>query len=315
MSFFRQQISYLKQFKKTFVSPGKNLLYQKHVFKLLSYIAEKRMSFFSSLHKKQYRASMAVEAAMAVPFFLFFLINILCVFDMLRLHGKLTAAMHQTGNRMAFYGYAYKQAGNGDALLSEGLDSVVLSEGYARGRVIDILGEDYLNHTCLASGTGGLHFLKSSIMKEDDVIELTVSYKVKPVVKVIGFPDFLMENRYYGRAWTGYDVERKAGDSGEDPIVYVAQTGDVYHMARNCTYLNPSVEAVVAAAAEDLRNDSGGRYYPCDRCSISEFQPVVYITSQGSRMHGSVNCSGLKRTVYTIHLSEVGDRGRCSKCG
>ena len=47
-----------------------------------------------------------------------------------------------------------------------------------------------------------------------------------------------MENRYYGRAWTGYDVEKRMnGENGEDPIVYIAENGAVYHIARNCAYL------------------------------------------------------------------------------
>ena len=41
----------------------------------------------------------------------------------------------------------------------------------------------------------------------------------------------------------------------------------------------------------------------------------IYITSQGNRYHTQLNCSGLKRTIYTVPLSQTGGRGRCSKCG
>ena len=259
---------------------------------------------------------MAVEAAIAIPFFLFFLMNILFAFDMLRLHGNIMGAMHQAGNKMAFYGYAYRSGFGEEGLFSGEADSLILSEGYARRKVINILGEDYLNHTCLASGTSGLHFIKSSVMKEDDRIELVASYKVKPFINIIGFPDMPMENRYYGRAWTGYDVAGRAGGGeGEDPVVYIAETGTVYHIARNCAYLNPSVEAVSKAMASELRNEEGGKYYSCGSCKGNNFQPVVYITSYGNRIHSSLSCSGLKRTVYTVHLSEVKGKGKCSKCG
>ena len=225
-------------------------------------------------------------------------------------------AMHQAGNKMAFYGYAYRSGFGEEGLLSGEADSLILSEGYARRKVINILGEDYLNHTCLASGTSGLHFIKSSVMKEDDRIELVASYKVKPFINIIGFPDMPMENRYYGRAWTGYDVAGRAeGGEGEDPVVYIAETGTVYHIARNCAYLNPSVEAVSKAMASELRNEGGGKYYSCGSCKGNNFQPVVYITSYGNRIHSSLSCSGLKRTVYTVHLSEVKGKGKCSKCG
>mgnify|MGYP006990155229 CR=1 FL=1 len=41
---------------------------------------------------------MTVEAAIAVPVFLFFIMNLLVSFDILRLHGNIMGAMHQTGN-------------------------------------------------------------------------------------------------------------------------------------------------------------------------------------------------------------------------
>lgn len=316
MSFFRILISNFKQFKERYVSPGKSLLYQNHRLGFSSYKTGKRISFISFLREKKMQGSMAVEAAIAIPLFLFFLMNILFAFDMLRLHGNIMGAMHQTGNKMAFYGYAYRSGLGEEGLLSGEMDSLVLTEGYARRKVINILGEEYLNHTCLASGVSGLHFIKSSVMEEDDRIELVASYKVKPFVNIIGFPDMPMENRYYGRAWTGYDVESRAGGAGgEDPIVYIAETGTVYHVARNCAYLNPSVEAVSAAMAWELRNEDGKKYYPCGSCKGSTFQPVIYVTSYGNKMHSSLSCSGLKRTVYAVHLSEVEGRSKCSKCG
>jgi hypothetical protein len=314
MSFFRILISNFKHFKEKVVSPGKSLLNQ--ILGFFSYKTGKRISFISFLREKKIKASMAVEAAIAIPFFLFFLMNILFAFDMLRLHGNIMGAMHQAGNKIAFYGYAYRSGFGEEGLLSGEADSLILSEGYARRKVINILGEDYLNHTCLASGTSGLHFIKSSVMKEDDRIELVASYKVKPFINIIGFPDMPMENRYYGRAWTGYDVAcRAGGGEGEDPVVYIAETGTVYHIARNCAYLNPSVEAVSKAMASELRNEGGGKYYSCGSCKGNNFQPVVYITSYGNRIHSSLSCSGLKRTVYTVHLSEVKGKGKCSKCG
>ncbi len=274
--------------------------------------SEKRISFFPFLSCK---ASMTVEAALAVPFFLFFMINVLVVFDMLRLHGNIAGAVHQIGNQMAFCGYAYKNMEVPESSFSDDISSVVISEGYARGRVISLLGTDYLDHTCLSSGAAGLHFVKSSIMKESDVIDLIASYKVKPLIGIIGFPDFPMENRYYGRAWTGYDVENGQGGQEEDPIVFIAETGVVYHMLRSCTYLCPSINMISAFEKDNIRNAQGEKYYACERCGKSGIQAVLYITMQGNRYHNSLKCSGLKRTIYTVHLSEAGGKGKCSKCG
>ena len=315
MSFFRYLISNCKLNSQTIVSPGKNLLYQDHIIKFHSFKTGKRMSFIFSPKKEKLKASMTVEAAIAVPIFLFFIINLLVSFDILRLHGNIMGAMHQTGNKMAFFGYAYKNSLGEEGPAEGGLGSLAFSEGYVRTTVIRILGKEYLDHTCLASGASGLHFMKSSIMKEDK-IELIASYKVKPFIGIIGFPDIPMENRYYGRAWTGYDVERRiSGENGEDPMVYIAENGTVYHMARNCAYLNPSIEAVSYALANQLRNENGEKYYPCGSCRGYRFWAVAYVTSYGNKIHSSLNCPGLKRTIYMVHLSEAGGKSKCSKCG
>lgn len=273
----------------------------------------KRIPFFPSFSCK---ASMTVEAAFAVPFFLFFMMNILLIFDMLRLHGNIMGAIHQTGNKMAFSAYAIKNVEDMGFELSDEIKSIGMSEVYAKGKVISILGSDYLDKTCIVSGAAGLHFIKSSVMKEDDVIDLIASYKVKPLIRLIGFPDFMVENRYYGRAWTGYDVESKqSNEKEEDPIVFIADTGVVYHVARNCTYLCPSVEMISAFMKDDIRNEQGGKYHACEKCGKSGVRAVLYITSQGDRYHNSLRCSGLKRTIYAVHLSEISGKSKCSKCG
>ena len=318
MSSFGLPVCNCEHIKKTFVSPGKSLFM--HICKILifrsSFGTQKRMSFFSSLHNKKQKASMAVEASMALPAFFFFFINVLFAFDILKLHGNLMAAMHKTGNKMAFYAYAYQAATGDDGVLAGEIDSFLLSEGYARNQVMSILGKGYLERSPIVNGASGLHFVNSSVMKKNQVIELVASYKVRPFIRIMGFPDFAMENRYYGRAWTGYDVaERSEGMPGEDSIVYVAEKGTVYHIARNCSYLNPSVEAVAFGMLPELRNEGGERYSSCARCRNSLNSAIAYITKYGNKAHSSVNCAGLKRTVFSVYLSEVGDKGKCSKCG
>ena len=98
-------------------------------------------------------------------------------------------------------------------------------------------------------------------------------------------------------------------------MVFITASGTVYHLNRNCTYLNPSVEAVSAEEVTGLRNQSGGRYYACESCGKAGVQGQVYITQYGDSYHSRIHCSGLKRTIYTVPLSQTDGRGRCSKCG
>lgn len=148
------------------------------------------------------------------------------------------------------------------------------------------------------------------------MIDLLVTYKVTPFSLIMGFKGFTMRQRYYGRAWTGYDVTQHVSDiKQEDPMVYITKTGIVYHLNRNCAYLNPSVETVSVSDVDNRRNQSGGKYHSCEICDGDRTKGQVYITSQGSSYHSQIQCLGLKRTIYTIPLSEVQGRGACSKCG
>ena len=271
-------------------------------------------AIFHRMTARRVRGSMTLEAAFVLPFFLFAVINILFAVNIIGTQSRINAALHQTGNKMAFAGYVYEHTvGN---ILSDSLAGVAMTELYARGQVLEYTGRNYLNQSCIVGGAGGLSFAGSSVMGDDDMIDLQVSYKVKPFAGIMGFDGFTMRQRYYGRAWTGYDVTRYVSDmKQEDPMVYVTETGTVYHIDRNCTYLNPSVESVPAVLVGDRRNQSGGKYYPCELCGAGVSMGQVYITRQGSSYHSRINCSGLKRTIYTIPLSQVGGRGSCSKCG
>ena len=115
------------------------------------------------------------------------------------------------------------------------------------------------------------------------------------------------------KGWTGYE---RAGFLAEDEeTVYITETGMVYHRDYHCNYLELSARMVPAEIVEDLRNESQGKYYPCERCAHKGAGSGVYITDYGDRYHTSLSCSGLKRTIYAVPLSEAVGKGACSKCG
>lgn len=275
--------------------------------------------FFTRLIKRasfirfRQRGSMTLEAALALPLFLFAVLNILFAVNIIGTQSRVNAALHQTGNKMAFAGYACHGAGD---KLPDKLVGVALTEGYARGQVVDYVGRSYLEKSCVVGGAGGISFVGSSVMGEGDIIDLRLSYRVRPLINLMGFKGFFVCQRYYGKAWTGYDAAGSVSDvNREDPMVYITKTGTVYHLDRNCTYLNPRVEAVSVDGAEHRRNASGSRYGSCGSCSSSATGREVYITYYGNHYHENLNCPGLKRTIYTVPLSEADARGRCSKCG
>ena len=267
----------------------------------------------SSFVSRKLKGSLTVESALVLPFFLFFILQIMSAINMIGMQSRLSAALHQTGNQMAFAGYAYKKTVG--SALPEGIASVALTALYAENQILDYVGRDYLNKSCMKNGAAGLKFTGTSIMEHNDLIEIQISYQIEPIFPIMRFSSFSASQCYYGRAWTGYDVENGISDlTEEDPMVYVTETGTVYHTNRNCTYLNPSVEAISASDIGSSRNESGGKYYACEICGSTRAEGTVYITSQGNSYHCTMSCSGLKRTIYTIPLSQTNGRGQCSKC-
>ena len=276
------------------------------------------------------RGSVTVEASMALPLYLFFFVNILTAFDILRMQDDLTAALHQTGNHIAFHAFDMKyaddvvdyltgtEAGGASGSVLDEVGTTIYSAAYAHGRIRDYLGEEYLAHSCVRDGADGISLLRSKIMLRADEIDLVASCRVKPFFPgIIAFRDYPIEARYFGHAWTGFEPggAGTAIDTRDDPIVYITETGTVYHTNLNCTHLKHAVRAVSPEEAGEALNNEGRKYTPCEICGgYSNGRGIVYISDGGDRIHSTVNCPGLKRTIYYIHLSEAGGRPPCSKC-
>lgn len=268
----------------------------------------KRASSFALPKRK---ASMTVEAAFVLPLFLFFMVQVMSAIDMIGQQSRFNAALHQTGNRMAFAGYLSHKAIASE--VPEEIVSTGLTDLYAINQILDYVGKSYLDRSCVENGAAGIRGAVS--FDGADRIKISVSYRVKPLFPVIGFQGFEMKQGYYGRLWTGYDVEEGRSDlTQNDPMVYVTETGTVYHTNRECTYLNPSITRMDKELVGESRNQSGGKYHPCEICGMGGSGETVYITDQGSSYHTVITCSGLKRTIYTIPLSQAEGRRRCSKC-
>ena len=146
-------------------------------------------------------------------------------------------------------------------------------------------------------------------------VQLPDVYLWSPAVSFVSLPPVVLTGSVKVHAWTGYSGEEQGQGQAEE-MVYVAQTGSVYHRSPDCSYLALSIEAVSREDLPRRRNEDGGSYSPCERC-IREGQipSSVYITGSGDRYHSQITCSGLKRTVRMVERSEVAGWRACSRCG
>lgn len=244
-------------------------------------------------------ASMTLEAAFIIPLFIFFVVIFVHILNLISFQNRLNEALYNSSRTLSKLEYTMEGSANTASamtLLYSGLDRTIVENAGVAGGVL------------------GITALQSEF--DEDMINFTVDYYVQMPFDFLNILGFHCRQRVSVRKWIG-NKDKGEGDGyggyQESRMVYIAETGTVYHTDRNCTHLRLSIRPVSKEAIAGIRNDGGGKYYPCDICGGSG--DMVYITDSGDRYHSNINCSGLKRAVYTIPYEMVSDRPACSRCG
>ncbi len=264
-------------------------------------------------------ASMTVEAAVVLPLFLCFFLNLGCSIELIRLHGNLEFGLCDIGNRMAVYSYILTRPGEEkkieDSPLWDELKDVAFSYTYIKNELVNYVGDTYLEESPVVNGVAGLQLWESEIFTEGDCFEIVVTYAVKPFSELVGFGSFRMANRYYGHLWNGYEIPGTEDTAEPVEMVFVTENGVVYHKDRNCSHLLLSVREVSLQEAYESRNTNGSKYTPCLRCDNDISKDRVYITTDGENIHYRRDCPGLHRTVYALSVNCAQKYKICSRCG
>ncbi len=249
------------------------------------------------------QGSLTLESAIVVPLFLFALFAILYIGESLLLYVNIECALHQSVKEMSQAAYSY-EGGTGASLIGA---------AYVKEKVIHNVGKDYLNRSPIRGGANGLNFYHTKILDNGNV-DLIVTYYIHIPYSFLGIADYLVTQRVMAHGWIGYTGIDIKYENNDEIIVYVTPHGTVYHKNRNCTHIQLSIQPYLKKDIEEKRNESGGKYYPCERCG-SHSKDIIYITDTGDRYHSTVTCSGLKREIIEVPLSQVGKRNPCSRCG
>lgn len=203
-----------------------------------------------------------------------------------------------------------------EAMIAKFIDSI-----YFKTKMRDHLEVDFIENSCIKGGMGGISTYLSAFMEEDDMIDIIVTYRVKLPLPFLKLEELQLLQRVRMRGWTGYtpkleDSKDYSEEDTDEDVVYITETGTVYHVSKNCSHLKLSTHKALLEELKELRNDSGGKYQECHLCKsdTKNSQAYVYITDTGDRYHLKLDCSGLKRTVTSIPISEVGSRTKCKRC-
>ncbi len=252
--------------------------------------------------------SMTIEAALILPLILSFLLLMGSILEMMRFSGRVQLELWNLGNQISMYGYLQDPIReDGQAPESNGWESM-FTAAHIRTRLEHALGEEYLDNAPI-EGDLWVHVKLSS---QEDQVEVVVTYTVRPWMAIAGFSSFQMRNIYCAHLWNGYDISPLESPTGT--LVYVTEKGSVYHLVRDCTYIDISVNRVEAKALSELKTTEGTTYLPCQICRKPLPQAHYYITREGEVYHYDNHCSSIKRTVFSIPVEEAGAYRPCGKC-
>lgn len=262
---------------------------------------ERRQFFRETPRCPRLRAVFTLEAAVILPILVSFFVAILFFFRVMQVQIEVQRALDETGQRLAV------------SLAGDGGESIG-SAAAAKALFLASLGDSEAPGRYVSGGTLGISLARSNF--SGDNVRLIASYRIRLPFRLFRVWNFSMEQCADCRKWTGWGGGAGGGEENDDPYVYITPGGSVYHLTDSCTHLALSVRAVSSSSLGTLRNEGGGRYKKCERCiGDRAVAGTVYITNQGDRYHASRTCSGIKRTVRMVRLSQVGSRRPCSRCG
>jgi len=298
---------------------------------LIAFRRKVRSGMGVRLRNYKVQGSITAEVAFAFPIFFFGLMFFLTFFQMIQVYTEVNNALVQTAQYAVKYTYLLENSAgeqNTDQekenrYIKAEIDEYIgdkLEQELLKIQFCSIADRALLTSAYIPNGAAGVSFFKSQIMEQENDLCIVASYHMRLVFPFFPLPDLPVEQKVLTKAFLGMSMqdsgESMSGENQQD-LVYVTETGSVYHSLEECTYLKPSIETVLFSSLENKRNENGAIYYPCDVCCKDNTTGnSVYITSWGTAYHKTVSCRELKRTIIVKNKAEAekeGYRG-CSKC-
>ncbi len=268
------------------------LTLEKYIY-LITYLKKRVSSFIS---QNTLKASMTLEAALVLPCFLFAMLSLVSVIDMIKIKGCMDVAVVEAGNEIAIESYLEDS-------------NELLTSLFIKQKITSFLNEN-LSERELAKIEGNICITNSSIIEEDGIISFRVDYKLRPIFHIDVLNTVNISATYYGHKWTGYEEKEES-----ETMVFISDSAYVYHTDKSCKYLNVTIMEIPFGNLEKYRNNSGEKYKECNFCNEFAVDKIVYITPEGSNYHTVKNCIGLSRSIHTVPLSMVSGKRVCSGCG
>ncbi len=265
-------------------------------------------------------ASMTIEAAFTLSLLIFASLILMLPAKVMMTERKMQAGLEAAGEDLSQFAYLLDSIRNGETenVTSAGEADKALSlyaeevaaPLYAQAKALSYCDTDQISHVSM---------LKSSIRKDEEILDLVMEYDISMPFPVLGLPPLHRTIRCRRRCWTGREGrygENAEAQSEEEQIVYVGKNSTRYHPDRSCHYLENHLLAVAWDSIDGQRNTSGGKYYPCSSCAKNTKKgSTVYIAASGSRYHSRQDCKAIMAYARAVKLKDVKYLGACSYCG
>jgi hypothetical protein len=109
-------------------------------------------------------------------------------------------------------------------------------------------------------------------------------------------------------AWLGEDMDGyEKADGMSEEYVYITAGGEVYHTDSKCTHLLRYIKKCDKGYIEEIRNNSGSKYYECKVCkkntgTITAFSTVCIPSSFPSIYKTTLTYMLIVKMVYMVLL-------------
>ncbi len=280
-----------------FIKRNNNRFHNNKFFRSLQTRSNKKSGFvnFRMICSNNQDGAAVVEAAAAIPIFICAICSLLMIGQMLLIQTQVKYALSKTAGI-----YAGSEAVFDENIIRENLELNSEFRSLIEG-----------NQLCQNGIVGGKEGIIITGKREEYYVSVTASYLLKVPVPYFNGISFPIKCTIQKRIFSGY-VDHEREGTERDPVVYVAEYGTVYHRKMTCSHICLKISD--AASIQDITGNSSHK--PCKKCiHPGESYVVLYLTVHGDAYHSTLMCSGLKRTIKAIRLSQTGGMKPCSRCG
>ena len=245
--------------------------------------------------KLKRKAILFVETALVLPIFIMAMISLLTIIDVFFLDTKVEAALCEEAKIIAMESY------DGNAYGVSGIEA----------NVLDRLNNSNINTRIIKNNE--FDFSKTDLT-DKELMYISARYAIVPPFDMFSLFEINREKVIVAHRWCGY-INGLNSNSMLFEYVYMTKNGKVYHRSRECSHIRLHINVVDGSNIKNVRNEMGEKYKKCTYCKPKLTDSKLYVTTDGNKYHNTLSCSGLKRTVIRVRLSQLKNVEPCSRCG